>query len=408
MAMADEGLGWRDITRGGRGDLEESSRREREAWTEWMENSYRGPPPQSLVPQFRWVVEKLLRRLEPSVVDEDLCIARKIQTECTARARAILEASGPQRDTAARMEARRRLREKAKRLAETVQKLRREVADTEKSGLIPETVVQQLKVEVEAEKRVLEDRLRDWTRQLEAGRLRIEQVDEAVDRVKQEMQLEQQRHAQTMPSLRTELDKQQALVQRDLAELHDFEEQAEPVVTAYQKMQSDMSTAAQKSQEWREELFRVAGNYSEEISRLGSTALEIQGGSGGLAAPFQPERSPAPAPAWSPEKLAAASLPYDLSPVRERGERTSVTENSRGLVVSGGSPGRIADTLVTGSPGAPAFAESPVRQSPSRPGLVRADQHVAELSLIHSEALRTTDLLEREIDALRDAVRTNQ
>ena len=30
---------------------------------------------------------------------------------------------------------------------------------------------------------------------------------------------------------------------------------------------------------------------------------------------------------------------------------------------------------------------------------------VAELSLIHSEALRTTDLLEREIDALRDAVR---
>ena len=39
-------------------------------------------------------------------------------------------------------------------------------------------------VELDAEKRVLEDRLRDWTRQLEAGRVRIEEIDDAVRRAR--------------------------------------------------------------------------------------------------------------------------------------------------------------------------------------------------------------------------------
>ena len=44
------------------------------------------------------------------------------------------------------MDQRRKLRDKAKRSAETVQSLRREVAQHEKSGLIPETAVSQVKV----------------------------------------------------------------------------------------------------------------------------------------------------------------------------------------------------------------------------------------------------------------------
>ena len=45
------------------------------------------------------------------------------------------------------------------------------------------------------------------------------------------------------------------------------------------------------------------------------------------------------------------------------------------------------------------------RGGEAKRGPLVAPPQVAELSLIHSEALRTTDMLEREIDALRDAVR---
>ena len=63
-------------------------------------------------------MEKKLRQLEPVVTEEDLVIAKKIQAECAARMRAVLAHSGPKRDVEERLDVQRRLRERAKRLAE--------------------------------------------------------------------------------------------------------------------------------------------------------------------------------------------------------------------------------------------------------------------------------------------------
>lgn len=311
-------------------------------------------------------MEKKLRQLEPVVTEEDLVIARKIQSECAARMRAVLAHSGPKRSLEERLDVQRRLRERAKRLADAVRNGRESVARTESAGLIPETRCRQVEVEVEAERQLLEGRLRDWTRQLEAGQIRYDQCEDQVERLKQELAQEQERHSALMAALENELQEQTTAAKSQLADLMDFEKQAVPLVEAYHKLKNEMAQAEQQSQEWRERLLNVAGQYAEEIQKLTQTR-------------------PSAAPASRPAPDARSRSPARGA---DLGERDA-------------SPARVAPQYM---PPQEARADEARREPRPAGSPMRAEQKVADLSLIHAEALRTTELLEREIDALRDAV----
>jgi chromosome segregation ATPase len=356
--LDEPALGWRDVARLGRNELASAAAQERRQWSDWQEGGQTGPMPKALIPQFRWAAEKKLRQLEPDVTDDDLVIAKKIQVECTQRIRAILAHSGPKRSVDERLEVQRRLRDRSKRLADAVRNGRDSVARAEGAGLIPETRCRQVEVEVEAERQLLEGKLKDWTRQLEAGQIRYNQCEDQVEKLKTDLVQEQDRHASLISALERELQEQTASAKQQLDDLIEFERQAVPLVEAYHRLKNDMVQAEQRSHEWRERLLSVAGQYADEIQKLAHTGAR---------------------------ESSASQATKDMGARAAYGADLGATP--------GPPPGRAQST---------SRAQSPPRSERSPP---RPDQQAQDLSLIHAEALKTTELLEREIDALRDAVR---
>merc|ERR1719321_142375 len=266
-SLDEPAVGWRDVARLGRNELGAAADPERRLWLQWQED-LSSPMPRALIPQYRWASERKLRELEPAVTDDDLVIAKKIQMECSQRIRAILAHSGPKRALEERVDLQRRLRERSKRLTEGVRNGRESVMRTENAGLIPETRVRQVEVEVEAERQLLEGKLRDWTRQLESGQLRYKQCEEQVERLKGELLQEQDRHTSLVGALERELQEQTVSAKAQLDDLVEFERQAVPLVEAYHRLKNDMVVAEQRSHEWRERLLNVAGQYADEIQKL--------------------------------------------------------------------------------------------------------------------------------------------
>jgi chromosome segregation ATPase len=215
-----------------------------------------------------------------------------------------------------------------------------------------------VEVEVEAERQLLEGKLKDWTRQLEAGQIRYNQCEDQVEKLKADLVQEQDRHASLISALERELQEQTSSAKQQLDDLVEFEKQAVPLVEAYHRLKNDMQAAEQRSNEWRERLLSVAGQYADEISKLAHAGVRE---GAGQATKDKPARA-----GYAGADLGATPAPPS------RAQPTSRSSPPR----SGGSP----------------------------PRETRPDQQAHDLSLIHTEALKTTELLEREIDALRDAV----
>jgi DNA repair exonuclease SbcCD ATPase subunit len=330
------------------------------AWERWSNGSLMEPPPAALVLPVRRVIEQLQRGLNSKAMSDDFVIARKVQEECLSRARGVLDSSGAKRDLSVREEELRRLRERAKRLTESVQEQRLNLARVDKPGMVPGSKLEQLQVELDAEKRILEERLHDWTIQLEAGRDRLRQATENVERVRGELLEEQERHTAVMHDWQKDLAEAQHIARNQADELRAYEEQVEPVVATVHKMRSEADNAAVRSQEFRDKLVKVASNYSEEIQRLSAITDPVGDSLGGQSG----SASPRPAVPWSPPKRAP---PQRFSP-------------SQPNMATGGIP--IRQMAVSAS----------------------ADKHVAELALIHAEALKATDMIEQEIEALRKSM----
>lgn len=367
---------WRDVARNGRSDFTQAAKNELRAWQQWDEEDLEANMPRALLPQFRWAIEKLQRHQEPAVTDDDLCIAKKLQDECAAKMRAILANSGPKRNLEERQEVLRRLRDRSKRLGESVRAGREQVVRNESSGLVPETWCRQVEVKLEAERALLEGKLRDWTRQLEAGQIRYDQSEDQVERLKAELDQEQDRHSKMLSALESELREQEDLAQNQLDELLNFEQQADPLVSEYYRLKETTDRVEQQSAEWREKLANVAHNYTEEINRLTEQNDTLR------ALPSQQMREEPISPHIRVGDLAQKDIFADIGVSRgEYGSRPA-DESSR------------AERARNFSPVPPVY-----RPTPPRP------EHAQDLSLIHAEALRTTEMLEREIDALRDGMR---
>ena len=215
----------------------------------------------------------------------------------------------------------------------------------------------------QAEKRTLSPSTRNLSKkkqprlQLEAGRDRLSQATENIERVRGELLEEQGRHTNVMQDLQRELAEAQHITRTQADELRAYEEQVQPVVATVNKMRSEADNAAVRSQEFREKLVKVATGYSEEIQKLSSLTDPGLDTASAIA-------SPRPAMPWSPPKRAP---PQRFSP-------------SQPNAATAGIPTRQA--AVSGSP----------------------DKHVAELALIHAEALKATDMIEQEIEALRQSM----